>query len=60
MSTTFLDLSLHHSNLLLKNQRFVKALEKLLGNDVKAPIHSLVVFTNAKEVKTDSDQVLMG
>lgn len=52
----------HHKlyNPLLQNYKHVKALEKLLSNDVKVPIHSLVVFTNAKEVKTDSNQVLMG
>lgn len=47
-------------NPLRQNYKHLKALEKLLGSDNKAPIHSLVVFTGAKGVKTDSDQVLIG
>lgn len=50
----------HHKlyNPLHQNYKHVKALEKLLGSNIKAPIHSLVVFTGAKGVKTDSCQVL--
>ena len=47
-------------NPLRQNYKHVKALEKLLGGNIKAPIHSLVVFTSAKGVKTDSNQVLTG
>lgn len=47
-------------NPIRQNYKHIKALEQLLGNKIKAPIHSLVVFTGAKIVKVDSDQVLMG
>lgn len=43
-----------------QNYKHVKALEQLLGNKIKVPIHSLVLFTGAKIVKVDSDRVLLG
>lgn len=50
----------HHKlyNPLHQNYKHLKALEKLLGSNIKTSIHSLIVFTGAKGVKTDSNQVL--
>lgn len=41
-----------------QNYKHVKALEALLGDQLQTNIHSLVVFTNAVEVKTDYKTVL--
>lgn len=42
-----------------QNYKHIKALENLLGIAVKAPIHSYVVFPNAKRIKVDgSDKIL--
>jgi hypothetical protein len=42
-----------------QNYKHIKALEDLLGANLRAPIHSYVVFPNAKRVKIDgSDKIL--
>ncbi len=47
-------------NPLLQNYKHVKSLELLLGNNLKTPIHSIVVFTDASMVKADDPRVLTG
>lgn len=47
-------------NPLWQNYKHVKSLELLLGRSLKEPIHSLVVFTNAKLVQVDNLRVLKG
>jgi len=47
-------------NPLHQNDKHIKALEKLLGNRLKKPIHSIVLFTNAKLVEVADHRVLLG
>lgn len=44
-------------NPLRQNYKHVKAVEQLLGNRIKAPIHNYAVFTNAKKLNVDSQYV---
>ena len=44
-------------NPLHQNYKHVMALRHLLGDQVKAPIHSFVVYTNAEQVHVDSRDV---
>lgn len=43
-----------------QNYKHLKSLERALHSNIKAPIHSIVVFTNAKKVEVDSNDVLLG
>lgn len=43
-----------------QNYKHIKALERTLGNNVKVPIHNIVVFTRAKKLKVDSGNVILG
>ena len=47
-------------NPLRQNYKHVKSLETLLGNNLKAPVHSIVVYTNAHKLNVDSSKVLLG
>lgn len=47
-------------NPLWQNYKHIKSLELLLGRNIKEPVHSFVVFTNAKEVEVDDPRVLKG
>jgi hypothetical protein len=40
-----------------QNYKHVKAIEELVGSDLRAPIHSYVAFPNAYQVITDSNFV---
>jgi len=48
------------NNPLHQNYKHVRALEDLLGDDLKAKIQSYVVYTNAVEIHVDSDRVFKG
>lgn len=47
-------------NPLHQNYGHIKSLERLLGNKLKADIHSYIVFTGATKVFTTQDNVLTG
>lgn len=46
-------------NPLWQNYKHTEALKDLLGSDLRAPIHSYVVFTHAFKVTVDSDNVMI-